>query len=349
VPLQHAEKTGDGESPEQTFVQAPQDTIDDAAEKSEDLMGNKADSGEVTQPTPELELLQALEDITADGTTVESDALVDDVEHFENSEEHDVMPFKRKSLLNRNTGEEEYFHPDDESDEVEVEGCKDQVEIEASKVEDSTMDEVDECTRHSSLSTAATSQTGSGASTPRTSLRLHCNKTRFERQGPMHVADSNIRSSQPPEVARSLIFSQTSAGGRFEYVSSSGSQALTPGSSFREAQISPILRQRSVSVQSRSPLVHASPLLSMLPRSSTPTVVFRSLRSQSVVQECGTIVGSSGFACQVPGNPQDHVIKNNSFPPPIMPVALGCRTAFSLMTSAGSSSPMRLSCPPRVA
>lgn len=336
----------DGEAAEQMLDsnQALENTIDDLTMQTIDdvTAGVTVQSDDVTAQSDDL-TVQTIDDLTVqtvDDVTAQSDDLAGDVEDAKNSEDNeddDFMPVfeSRRSLLNPHTGEEEYFHPDEEFSEAAADCVQHMAEMEVSDAEASTRSEAEECSggelqpQHSLLSTAATSQADSGASSPRTPRHVDCSKTRFERPGPM-------------QVARSSIFSRSVAGGLVERVSVPGVRASTPGQAFGD---SPNLS--NFAAQScRIPLVHTFTKPALLPHSSTPAVVFQSLRSRSVLQERGAMSGScTSFGRQALEDSRVRAIKANSGVQLIMPHALGCRTSFSVTTSTGSSSPLRLSCP----
>lgn len=339
----------DGEAAEQILDsnQALENTIDDlTVQIIDDVTADvTVQSDDVTAQSDDL-TVQTIDDLTVqtvDDVTAQRDDLAGDEEDAKNSEDDeddDFMPVfeRRRSLLNPHTGEEEYFHPDEEFSEAAVEGVQHMAEIESSDAEASTRSEVEECSggelqpQHSLLSTAATSQADSGASSPRTPRHVDCSTTRFECPGPMQ----GIRTSTP--VARSSILFRSVAGGLVERVSVPGVRASTPGQAFGD---SPNLS--NFAAQScRIPLVHTFTKPSLLTHSSTPAVVFQSLRSRSVLQERGAMSGScTSFGCQAPEDSRLCAIQANSGVQHIMPQALSCRSSFSVR----SSSPLRLSCP----
>jgi len=255
----------------------------------------------------------------------------EDVEKSEDSEDDNFRPVfvRRKSLLNPHTGEEEYFHPDAELSEVAAEGCRPR----GAKFED------DSCGKHqpqhSLLSTAATSQADSGASSPRTPRRTDCGKAIFESP----ESTQGIRSSIPVHVARSPNISRSVVGALTEPVLAPGVRASTPGQAFCD---SPNL-STFASQSRRIPLAHASIKPALLPHSSTPPVVFQSMRSRSVVKERGAVSGACiSFGCQAPEDSRACAVVTNSGVQHFMSHASGYRRSFSLMTSSGSSSPLRL-------
>jgi len=311
---------------------------DDSAAGSFECAGKVDIDGEATE--------QIFESIETLENSIDDSSLAGDVEDFENCEDTDMMPVivRRKSLLNSKTGEEEYFHPDDDSGMVAMEGDIHNFGICVGENEVCLRREVERCSdgnlqpQHSLMSTAATSQADSGASTPRTPPRTDCNKPRFE--CPVLV-ESIIRCSTSTEVSGSSIFSQPTAGVGFEHAPLPGRQA------FRDAQnLSNLPEQRH-----HISLVHGNSkpfqlLRSSTPtqfRSSTPTVLFRPSRSQSVVQE-RSVTHNSCVVNQVPEDSWQCAIKTNSGAQRTMPLASGFRTVFSV-ASGGSTSPMRLSCP----
>lgn len=294
--------------------------------------------------------IQTLEN-SIDDSSEQSYSLAGDVEDFENCEDTDMTPMaRRKSLLNPRTGEEEYFHPDDDSGVVEVKGDIHNLRISVGENEDSSRMDAERCPdgnlqpQHSLMSTAATSQADSGASTPRTPPSTDCIKPRF--QCPVLV-ESIIRCSPSTEVPRSSIFCQPTAGGGVRHIPLPGTQASTTGKAFCDAQDFSNLPEQS----RRIPLVHGNskpPLLlrSSTPtlfRSCTPTVLLRPVRSQSVMQE-RSVAHNSCAVNQVSENSWQCAINAQR----TMPLASGCCTVFSV-PSGGSISPMRLSCPSRFA
>jgi len=281
-----------------------------------------------------------------DDFSEQSDSLAGDVEDFENCEDTDMTPMvRRKSLLNQNTGEEEYFHPDDDdSGVVEVQGDIDNFKISVGENEDSSRMDAERCPdgdlqpQYSLMSTAATSQADSGASTPRTPPSTDCIKPRF--QCPVLV-ESIVRCSPSTEVPRSSIFCQPTAGGGVRHVPLPGTQASTTGKAFCDAQDFTNLPEQSrciplVRGNSKPPLLLRSSTPTLF-RSCTPTVLLRPVRSQSVMQE--RIVAHN--SCAV--NQVSDINAQRA-----MPLASGCCTVFSV-PSGGSMSPMRLSCPSRFA
>lgn len=314
----------------QTIDDDSADTVEDVtAQTIDDFTAQTID--DVTAQTIDDVHAQTSDDATAesiDDVTVQSDDVADEAEDIENSEDSEDEVFRpafvrRKSLLNAHTGEEEYFNPDDELGEVAAEGVQHMAEIEASDVEASAQSEVEGSScgkrqpQHSLLSTAATSQADSGASSPRTPRHTTCSKTSFESPRSLQ----GVRSSMPVHVVR---------------------RASTPGQVFRD---SPNL-STFASQSCRIPVAHASAKPSLLAHSSTPPVVFQSMRSRSVVQERGAMSGScTSFRCQAPEDSRVCAVQLNSGVQHLVPRAPGCRTSFSVITGAGSSSPLRLSRP----
>lgn len=320
----------DGEVTEQIFasIQTLENSIDDFCEQSDSLVGDVEEFSE------------------------QSESLAGDVEDFENYEDTDMTPMvRRKSLLNQKTGEEEYFHPDDDdSGVVEVKGDIHNFRISVGENEDSSRMDAERCLdgnlqpQYSLMSTAATSEADSGASTPRTPPSTECIKPKF--QCPVRV-ESIVRCSPSTEVPRSSIFGQPTAGGGVRHVPLPGTQASSTGKAFCDAQDFSNLPEQSrriplVQGNSKPPLLLRSSTPALF-RSCTPTVLLRPVRSQSVMQE-RSVVHNPCAVNQMSENSWQCAINAQR----TMPQASGCCTVFSV-PSGRSMSPMRLSCPSRFA